>query len=183
MKTKTKWIEDGAVTVPKLGAFDSGSTSEKATPVSADRLLINDSADSNNPKWVQAGNLPGGGGDPTSDIATATGDTTTTSASDVLVNSMTITPASGNYLVWFTGSVDHSQNAASIDLSIYAGGTKDADSERSFTRGAAQANVTTPFTCVGKVTVNGSQAIEGRWRTSEATATMHERNIAILKVA
>ena len=38
------------------------SLTEKVVPVSADTLLINDSADSQNPKKVQVGNLPGGGG-------------------------------------------------------------------------------------------------------------------------
>ncbi|MFB3105558.1 MAG: hypothetical protein ACE1ZA_11650 [Pseudomonadales bacterium] len=36
---------------------------EKVTPVSADLLVIEDSADSNNKKRVQVGNLPGGGAD------------------------------------------------------------------------------------------------------------------------
>ena len=35
---------------------------EKATPISADLLVIEDSADSNNKKRVQVGNLPGGSG-------------------------------------------------------------------------------------------------------------------------
>ena len=35
---------------------------EKVTPVSADLIIIEDSADSNNKKRVQVGNLPGGGG-------------------------------------------------------------------------------------------------------------------------
>jgi pectin methylesterase-like acyl-CoA thioesterase len=43
------------------GAADINSFTEKATPVSADVLLIEDSADSYNKKKVQVGNLPGGG--------------------------------------------------------------------------------------------------------------------------
>jgi hypothetical protein len=160
-------------------AAEISAVTEKATPVSADLLLIEDSADSNNKKRVQVGNLPGA--DPTSDIATATADTTTTSSSDVLVNSMTKTPASGNYLVWFSGSVEHPTNSASIFMSIYAGGTQAAYSEVLYKRG--NQTVSTPFNCVAKVTVNGSQAIEGRWRTNTGTATMHQRSLTILKVA
>lgn len=132
--------------------------------------------------WVDT-TATGGGGDPTSDIAEATGDTTTVSTTDVLVSGMTITPASGTYLVRFTGSVDHSANNATADMSIYAGGVQTAASERRFMRGAGQGDVSIPFCCEAKVTVNGSQAIEGRWRTSGATATMHERTLTILKVA
>jgi len=40
----------------------SGLATEKATPVAGDWIFINDSADANNIKKVQVGNLPGGGG-------------------------------------------------------------------------------------------------------------------------
>ena len=40
----------------------SGLPTEKATPVAGDWILINDSADANNVKKAQVGNLPGGGG-------------------------------------------------------------------------------------------------------------------------
>jgi hypothetical protein len=43
-------------------AAEISAITEKATPVSADLILIEDSADSNNKKKVQIGNLPGGGG-------------------------------------------------------------------------------------------------------------------------
>lgn len=41
-------------------AAEISAVTEKASPVSADLLLIEDSADSNNKKRVQVGNLPGG---------------------------------------------------------------------------------------------------------------------------
>ena len=43
-------------------AGEIAAVTEKASPVSADLLLIEDSADGNNKKRVQVGNLPGGGG-------------------------------------------------------------------------------------------------------------------------
>lgn len=43
-------------------AGEISTVTEKVTPASADLLLIEDSADSNNKKRVQVGNLPGGGG-------------------------------------------------------------------------------------------------------------------------
>jgi len=43
-------------------AAEINAITEKTTPVSADLILIEDSADSNNKKKVQLGNLPGGGG-------------------------------------------------------------------------------------------------------------------------
>jgi hypothetical protein len=46
----------------KRAAGDIASFTEKATPVDTDLVLIEDSADSNNKKKVQVGNLPNGGG-------------------------------------------------------------------------------------------------------------------------
>lgn len=119
---------------------------------------------------------------PASDIAEASGDITTTSVTDVLATSMTLTPAAGTYLVWFTGSVDHSANNATMFLSIYLGGVQEASSEREFGRGAGQGDVTNSFACAARVSVDGTQAIEGRWRTPSSTATMHERTLQILRV-
>lgn len=45
----------------KRAAGDIAGFTEKASPVSADLVLIEDSADTNNKKKVQIGNLPGGG--------------------------------------------------------------------------------------------------------------------------
>ncbi len=52
-------------------ASEISAITEKATPVSADMVVIEDSADSNNKKMVQVGNLPGGDGDGDVDGGTA----------------------------------------------------------------------------------------------------------------
>lgn len=124
----------------------------------------------------------GAAGAPDCYQATATGDTQTTSASDVLVDSMSITPAAGDYLVEFSSAVEHGTNNASVWMSIYVGGSQIAHSERRFTRGGGQGNVTDPFHCQARVNANGSQAIEAKWRTSTGTATMHQRNIVASEV-
>jgi hypothetical protein len=115
--------------------------------------------------------------------ATATGTITTSSTSDVLATSMTITPSSGTYLVWFHGSSSHSSNGANVFESIYAGGSQVAASEVSSTQpsgGGSSRHY--PFACCCQVTVNGAQAIEGRWRTDAATASMYQRTLEILKI-
>jgi hypothetical protein len=119
---------------------------------------------------------------PLATVATATADTTTTSATDVLVNAMTLTPPAGTYTVSFTGSTDHSANNGDGQMSIYAGGVQEASSERGFARGAGQGNVTGSFACTAIVTVDGVSAIEGQWRTSGATFTMHQRTLQIVEV-
>lgn len=107
--------------------------------------------------------------------------TTTTSIVDALVDSMTITPAAGTYLVWFAGSTENDSYPRDNYMSIYSGGVQAADSEvhASWYR----ANIPSPFCCIAKVTVNGAEAIEGRWRVSDDEATMYHRTLIILEVA
>ena len=153
----------------------------KATPVSADVLLLEDSAASFAKKKITVGSLPASLA--ASSIAEASGDTTETSATDVLVASMTLTPAAGTYAVTFTSSVELSANNSAAFFSIYSAGSQVAASERKAQRGAGQGDVGLPFTCAAKVTVNGSQAIEGQVRVSAGTATIHQRTLMIVEVA
>jgi len=110
----------------------------------------------------------------------ATGTASTTSHSDVLVGSMSVTPAEGKYLVWFSGSVAHSTNNALSLLSIFLGGSKVPDTERKYKRGVS--NVQVPFCISTEIEANGSQAVEGRWSTDNGTVSMHERSLTLLKI-
>lgn len=117
----------------------------------------------------------------TSSITENTTDTTTTSATDVLVASMTTTPAAGTYLVWFTGTVENSNAGGIAFMSIYSGGVQVAASEREID--APGSSESSDFTSMARTTVNGSQAIEGQWRVTLGTETMHERQLVLLRVA
>lgn len=123
---------------------------------------------------------------PATTQASATADTTTTSATDVLMNSMTLTPAAGTYGVVFSTSLESSSNNAIISVSVYAGGVQAAHSERqaepatSGGLGSSAANM--PVSTNAEVTVNGSQAIEIRWRITAGTATAHQRTMNIRRV-
>jgi len=64
-----KVYEDGSAIHDNVAGEIAGIVSEKLSPVSADLIIIEDSADGNNKKKVQIGNLPGGGGS-TVDIRT-----------------------------------------------------------------------------------------------------------------
>lgn len=116
----------------------------------------------------------------------ATADATTTSTADVLMTGMTITPVSGDYMVWFSGGVDHSAQAVAVIVSIYSGGVLKTDSVRSPVPrfNGVGANSLTPIVSTnGKVTVNGAQTIEIRWKTASGTATVHQRTMNILRIA
>jgi len=123
-----------------------------------------------------------------SDIAEATGDITTTSSTSNLATSMTLTPAAGTYMVSFTGSVGFTsggQEGETVLASIWFGNTKVNASERRYGPARDQGGVSPEggFSCFARVTVNGSQAIEGRWRRlSAGTAEMHQRTLMIIEI-
>ena len=119
--------------------------------------------------------------------ASATSATTTTSTSDVLMNSMTLTPRAGVYKVDFSTYLECNSNNANITVSIYSGGTQKTDSVRIATpqiQGGItpSLNMRVPMTTQGEVTVNGSQAIEIRWKTSAGTATATARTLNIQRI-
>lgn len=107
---------------------------------------------------------------------------TQTTAADVLMGNMTLTPAAGTYLITFSGMVSIGTNNRPTTMSIYVGGVQVTASERIYnTSNAGQTDDT--FCCQTVSTVNGAQAIEGRWRTTTAnTATSTRHTITALRV-
>lgn len=113
-------------------------------------------------------------------VASATTDDTTTSATYVVIVGMTLTPAAGTYIAIFSSSMVNSGNGATrMFVSIYSDGVQVAYSEREIGIGGG-ANV--PVHTSAVVTVNGSQAIDVRWRAVAGTNTAHERSLAILRI-
>ncbi len=120
-------------------------------------------------------------GAPDSALTGATGDITTTSTTDVIATSMVETPPAGTYLYFFSGSVDNTTNAAIVRMSVHIDGVQEASSETRYQRGNQQTSEA--FVSVARVVLNGSQQVEGRWRTSAGTGTMHQRNLARIRVS
>lgn len=117
--------------------------------------------------------------------ATATADTTTTSTTDVLINSMTITPTAGTYLAFFSSTIDHSNQNVAVVVSLYAGGVQSADTVRGpipRTNAIGAITMSMDVAINSLVTVNGTQAVEIRWKTSAGTATMHQRTLNLLRI-
>jgi hypothetical protein len=155
-------------------ASEISALTEKTAVIAADLFVIEDSANSNNKKKSQIGNIP-----LANNSVGVASSTTTTSVTDVLMNSMTLTPAAGTYMVWFSGDVQHSVGAITT-CDIWSGGSLITTSQRSVNSGNANNRI--GFNCMAVVTVNGSQAIEGKWRTASGTATNYYRGMQILKV-
>jgi hypothetical protein len=104
---------------------------------------------------------PPGPADLSSYVVSQTGVIVTTSPIEILAAGMTLTPPAGTYLVLFTSAVKNSNLGGSklVELSIFSGGVKNAPSIVN-----SDNKTIVPFCCVGIVTVDGAQAIEGRWR-------------------
>lgn len=110
---------------------------------------------------------------------------TTTSTTDVLMTGITTTPVAGTYIVWFSNWLTHSNGNAIITQTMYVGGVAKADSIRaSIPFVGALSAVTQDITAAmqGVITVNGSQAVEIRWKTSTGTGTAHNGNLTLLRI-
>jgi len=158
-------------------ASEISGITEKTNPVAADLLVIEDSAAGNAKKRITIGNIP-----IATSIAEATGEITTSSVTDVLATTMTLTPGAGTYIVRFSGSFALDNNNRSTFATIYANGVLVAASERE--RFGLNADSFVPFACDARVTVAAGQAIEGRWRVDDAgdVGTMRERTLVLEKV-
>lgn len=156
--------QEGDYIIDQLGDVDTTSQA----PVLRDRLI-----------WDGANWVPY---TPQNDTASATANTTTTSSSDVLVNSMTLTPGAGTYLVYFSSSWRVSGEDRTIFCSIYANGVKIDHTERCFGNGEELSNECVPVATHAIVTVADAQAIEIRWRRTGGTATMMQRTLTLARI-
>lgn len=113
-------------------------------------------------------------------VASATADDTTASATDVLIVGMTLTPAAGTYLATFSTSATNSGNGSTrMFFSIYSATVQVAHSEREI---GINGGINVAVHTNAVVTVNGSQAIEARWRAVAGTNTCHERSLTLIRL-
>ncbi|KPK98272.1 MAG: hypothetical protein AMJ95_04715 [Omnitrophica WOR_2 bacterium SM23_72] len=115
--------------------------------------------------------------------ATATSDTTTTSGSYVLASDMTLTPGAGNYMVWFSSSVENSSGDDYIYVCLFVGGAQVGHTERRFYTEGSIPDTSVPIAFQAYITgVGVADSIEVRWcRVTSGTATMHQRTLTVMK--
>lgn len=125
-----------------------------------------------------------GGGIVCSEVS-ATSSTSTTSSSYTQINSMTSTPAAGTYLVTFSASASGTADNQQIQTAMYVGGSVQTYTERDFGFESNTANNTNRISIQSEaiVSVNGSQAIEMRYKTNTGTCNVNERSMILLKIS
>jgi hypothetical protein len=121
----------------------------------------------------------------TTSVATATGDTSTTSATYVAMATMTITPAAGDYLAIFSASGGIDVNNRLGNYALYNNAVQVAHTERDKAEAAGQQNA---MHTTAIVTMAGGQALDVRYQVDNpggptATFTVHERSLTLIKMS
>lgn len=154
--------------------FD-GSNWVQLSPGTSGQFLQTQGAGSD-PQW--ADEVP-----PAADIVTSTTPASTTSGTHVLAASMTITPAAGTYLVTFSATAGQTGANDRVYIQVFAGGAAQGVEMEvrqgiTFFGGAGRYGIVAQ----AKVTVNGAQAIEGRFRQVGGIGTLYSRSLSIVEV-
>ncbi len=114
---------------------------------------------------------------------TATNTITTTSATDTLMGSMTLTPASGTYLGFFNTDCSSSADDAALSASFYLNGIQLPESQRTVIPRSNGAIGREILSTQAVLTPNGSQPVEVRWHVSSGTGTSNNRSLHLLQTA
>ncbi|KPK98271.1 MAG: hypothetical protein AMJ95_04710 [Omnitrophica WOR_2 bacterium SM23_72] len=116
--------------------------------------------------------------------ATDTLDTTTSSSSYVLANGMTLTPGAGNYMVWFSSSIEGTDDYTYQYVCLFVGGVQvDHTERRLYTEGSIN-DTAVPIAFQAYITdVGDTDAIEVYWATTGGTATLYQRTLTVMKVS
>jgi hypothetical protein len=106
--------------------------------------------------------------------------TQTTSSTDVLLDSMTITPPSGEYLGFFYTNSNNTTNGAINRFSVYVGGVQQSETLQNI---RVSNNRNHSWFVSLPVLVDGSEAVEIRWNRSTGTGRTFGRSISLLRVS
>ena len=105
---------------------------------------------------------------------------TTTSASDILMTNLSLTPVKGTYAVTFYGSLAVSNTARTIYTSFYKAGSQMVGTEVQ-TKPASTSTIAVT-TIIKTITFSGSELLEVRWRINGNTATCYNRALTIYRL-
>lgn len=119
--------------------------------------------------------------------ANATATTTTTSGTDAVINSMTVTPTiTGTYLVMFSTDIQSNAAGAAITVSYYLAAVQIAGTVRKtshFDGGTLSAGSGRAAMAIQKlVAFTGANSLSVEWSTSGGTATAAARSLTACRV-
>ncbi len=111
----------------------------------------------------------------------ATASATTTSTTNAVITTMTLTPAAGRYLVLFGGNIRSVTAASVVEISVFNNAVQNTISIRTNTY---VASAFIQMTTMSLESVNGSQAIDIRWRrvSGTGTPTITNRQIILIRI-
>jgi translation elongation factor EF-4 len=93
---------------------------------------------------------------------------------------LNITPTAGTYVVTTTTEVSSSTNTRAVYNQLFVNGVATGTIVSVFIATAGNRAI---ITCMNKITVNGSQNVDLRWRVDSNTGTMTSRNMLIIEVS
>lgn len=111
---------------------------------------------------------------------------TTTSGTDALLTTMSITASAGTYILWFSTSITSNNAGAAITVSLYNNGTQDASTVMKispFDGGTLSATTARGGVSINRTITVVSGATQIRWSTSGGTATCGPRVMTMLRIA
>lgn len=114
-----------------------------------------------------------------------TANVTTTSATDVVMTTMTNTPVAGTYEVHFSTWCIHSNGNATISISLYFNGSQKASTAMTlipFVGALSAITQDMPVSINTIVAANGTNPIAIEWHTSTGTATCHQRTMDLVRL-
>lgn len=114
-----------------------------------------------------------------------TANVTTTSATDVVMTTMTNTPIAGTYLVNFSTWCIHSNGNATISISLYFNGSQKTSTAMTvipFVGALSAITQDIPVSINTIVAANGTNPIAIEWHTSTGTATCHQRTMDLVRL-
>jgi len=114
----------------------------------------------------------------------STTNTSTTSASWVVVDAMTVTPGAGIWMVTYSSSGRGSLADKNMEIAIYKNNVIIPNTLRQMGKnsGAANKNTVRNLHTQAILTTTGAEAIDIRYQISGGTFTMFDRSLILLKV-
>lgn len=161
--------------------YNDNSLFASVLPSSRYALILEDNSTTNG-MWIRWATLTGGtaSGILHYDASSSTPYTLSTGTDDTLITGMTLTPAAGEYAIWYQGSIEITGNNTVVRTTIYKTGVLVGESLRTI-RSSVSTFFTTHITSA-IVTFNGTDTLEIRVARNTNTLTIQSRTAIMIRL-